>query len=56
VVHLAERCHVSAPSVFDWLGPSVRARRRDGDLAWLGLLLSVLSAFLMVGLVWWVVA
>lgn len=33
----------------------VGAKRRDGDLAWLGLLLSVASAFLMVGLVWWLV-
>jgi hypothetical protein len=45
---------VSAPSVIGRV--DVGAGRRDGDLAWLGLLLSVVSAFLMVGLVWWVVA
>ena len=28
---------------------------RHGDLVWLGLLLSVLSAVLVVGLVWWLV-
>ena len=28
---------------------------RDGDLVWLGLLLSVVSAALMVALVWWLV-
>jgi len=26
---------------------------RDGDLVWLGLLLSVVSAALMIALVWW---
>jgi hypothetical protein len=56
VVHLGERCHVSAPSVFELVGLSVSARPRDGDLAWLGLLLSVVSAFLMVGVVWWLVS
>ncbi|GAA3580028.1 hypothetical protein GCM10022197_42110 [Microlunatus spumicola] len=47
---------MSAPSVFERVGLDVNARRRDGDLAWLGLLLSVVSAFLMVGLVWWFVS
>ncbi|MBB3326193.1 hypothetical protein [Microlunatus antarcticus] len=28
---------------------------RDGDLVWLGLLLSVVSAVLMIALVWWLV-
>ena len=48
-------CQLSAPSgLIKWV--NARARWRDGDLAWLGLLLSVASAFLMVGLVWWLVS
>lgn len=28
---------------------------RDGDLAWLGLVISVVSALVVVGLVWWLI-
>jgi hypothetical protein len=52
---LIERVHVS-----DRLRLAERRRTsatwHDGDLWWLGLLLSVLSAALVVGLVWWLVS
>jgi hypothetical protein len=53
--HLIERAHVS-----DRLRLVERRRTtatwHDGDLLWLGLLLSGLSAALVIALVWWLVS
>jgi hypothetical protein len=51
---LIERVHVSGTShVAARLRPRTTTTWHDGDLLWLGLLLSVLSAALVIALLWW---
>ena len=47
---------LAVPARFGSTEQQARPTWHDGDLAWLGLLLSVLSACVMIALVWWLVA